>query len=276
MSFLKLDLKKIIYSSAFVLLCVLIYTLQQSRMTPGFPLAPNFASAQMQIWYGRLADSVGSTVQQYLQLISVKEQLGLAKIENQELKAQMQTLTEVQAENARLKKLIDLKTDHVGYEFLAAKVTAKDLFSDHFSLFVNKGSDDGVTKLLGVISPEGVVGYVIDVEPHSSRLLLINDRLTSVDATIQRTRTRGVIAGYSSGESILKYIDRPQEVVAGDMIVTSSDQKMFPAGYPIGQVKSIYISPSGVGHYAVVKPQIDLKKLEEVIILKPSRGHDKN
>lgn len=275
MSFLKLDLKKIIYTSAFAIVCITIYTLQQARTTPSFPLAPHLASHHMQIWYGKLADSIGSTVQQYLQLISVKEQLGLAKIENEALKAKMQILAEVQAENERLKKLIDLKTEHTSYEFLAAKVTAKDLFSDHFSLFINKGSEDGVEKLLGVISPNGVVGYVIDVEPHSARLLLINDRSTSVDATIQRTRTRGVIAGHTSGESQLKYIDRPSEVVQGDTVVTSSDQKMFPVGYPIGRVNSIYMSPSGVGHYAIVKPDVDIKKLEEVIILKP-KNHVKN
>jgi rod shape-determining protein MreC len=229
----------------------------------------------MQSWYSKLADSIGSTVQQYLQLISVKEELGLAKIENQELKSQLMVLAEVQAENERLKKLIDLKTEHTNFQFLAAKVTAKDLFSDHFSLFVNKGSADGVEKLMGVISPNGVVGYVIDVEPHSSKLLLVNDSEVSIDATIQRTRTRGVVAGYSMNESRLKYIDRPQEVVAGDIVVTSSDQKMFPVGYPIGKVESVHISPSGVNHFAPMKPSVDIKKLEEVIILKP-KGHDKN
>lgn len=269
MSFLKWDLKKIIYASSFFIVCMVIYTLQQSRITPSFPLAPHMVSHRLQGIYGRFADTIGTTVQQYMQLITIKEQLGLAKIENQELKAQMQTLNEVKIENERLKKIIDLKTEHTSYGFLTAKVTAKDLFSDSFSLFVNKGSEDGVEKLLGVISPEGVVGYVIEVEPHSSRLLLINDRLTSVDATIQRTRTRGVIAGYSSGESQLKYIDRPQEVVPGDVVVTSSDQTMFPIGYPVGAVTSIYISPSGVGHYALIKPSVNLKKLEEVIILKP-------
>jgi rod shape-determining protein MreC len=103
----------------------------------------------------------------------------------------------------------------------------------------------------------------------------VNDPEISIDATIQRTRTRGVVAGHSATESRLKYIDRPQEVVAGDVVVTSSDQKFFPVGYPIGEVQSIFISPSGVNHYAPIKPSVDIKKLEEVIILKP-KGHDKN
>jgi len=275
MAFFKVDLKKIIYTSAFVIVCATIYTLQQSQTSGTFPLAPHFLSHKLQLGYSALAESVGTTLKQYMELISIKERLGLAQIENQKLKAELQVLNEVVAENGRLKKLIDLKAQHTAYKFLTAKVTAKDLFSDHFSLFVNKGSKDGVEKLMGVISPDGVVGYVIEVEPSSSRLLMINDRLTSVDATIQRTRTRGVIAGYSSGESILKYIDRPQEVTQGDIIVTSSDQKMFPAGYPIGQVNSIHISPSGVGHHALVQPSVDLKRLEEVIILKPAGGNDK-
>lgn len=271
MPFFKLDLKKIIYSSAFLIICIGIYMLQQSRMNPGFPLAPHFLSQKVQSWYAILADSVSTTTRQYMELSTLRDKYRQIQIENQELKAHLQTQGEMAAENDRLKKLVHLKDELTEYEILVAKVTSKDLFSDHFSLFINKGSEDGIEKLLGVISPDGVVGYVIDVEPKTSRLLLINDRLTSIDSTILRTRTRGVIAGYSAGESILKYIDRPQEITQGDIVVTSHDQKMFPIGYPVGQVNTIYVSPSGVGHYALVKPSADLKKLEEVMILKPKK-----
>ncbi len=275
MSFLNLDLKKIIYAGTFVVVVTTVYTLQQSQSTPSFPVAPHFMSHFLQSGYSKLAYSVGNTMQQYMQLIRVKEDLGLARIENQELKARLQVLAEVQAENERLKKIIDLQTVHTSYQFVAAKVMAKDLFADHFSLYINKGSEDGIEKLMGVISPEGVVGYVYEVEAHSARLLLINDRSTSIDATIQSTRTRGVIAGNSAQDAQLKYIDRPQEIKEGDLVVTSSDQKIFPIGYPIGSVTAVKISPSGVGHKAVVKPSVDLKKLEEVIILKP-KLHAKN
>ncbi|MBY0383613.1 rod shape-determining protein MreC, partial [bacterium] len=138
-------------------------------------------------------------------------------------------------------------------------------------LTISKGSEDGVEKLSGVISGDGVIGYVIDVQAQTSRLLLISDRLISIDSTVQRTRGRGIISGQSRNESILKFIDRPQEIAAGDLIVTSDDQKMFPIGYPIGHVTSVQVSPFGVGHTATVKPIVDLRKLDEVIVLRPQK-----
>ena len=190
------------------------------------------------------------------------------QIENQSLKAQLQVMEEVRLENARLKDIFKLQETHPQFDFVVAKVIAKDLFTDHYSLTISKGSEDGIEKLSGVITGDGVVGYVIDVQSHSSRLLLVTDRLISIDSTVQRTRGRGIISGQSKSESLLKFIDRPQEMATGDLIVTSDDQRMFPIGYPIGTVVRVQVSPFGVGHTAIVKPTVDPKKLDEVIILK--------
>jgi rod shape-determining protein MreC len=268
MQFLRLDFKKIFSITTFLGACGIIYTLQQSQVTPRLPLTPSFITNSLQPIYNQAAESISSTVKQYMDLMSIREELLKLKVDNQALKAQLQVFDEVRAENDRLKSLFNLKDQHPKYQFIVAKVTAKDLFSDHYSLTISKGSEDGVEKLSGVISGDGVIGYVIDVQPHTSRLLLISDRLISIDATVQRTRGRGIISGQSRSESVLKFIDRPQEITTGDLIVTSDDQKIFPIGYPIGHVTSVQVSPFGVGHTASVKPTVDLRTLDEVIVLK--------
>lgn len=271
MQYVQLDFKKIFSLSAFVVVCSIIYTLQQSQTSPGLPLTPYFITDSVQPIYNQVAESIGSTVKQYIHLLSIKQELSRLKVENETLKSKLQVLDEIKMENERLKALFNLKETHPKYEFIVAKVTAKDLFTDHFSLTISKGSNDGVEKLSGVISGDGVIGYVIDVQPQTSKLLLISDRLISIDSTVQRTRGRGIISGQSRNESILKFIDRPQEITAGDLIVTSDDQKMFPIGYPIGHVTSVQVSPFGVGHTATVKPVVDLRKLDEVIVLRPQK-----
>lgn len=271
MQFLRLDFKKIFSISAFLGTCGIVYTLQQSRITQDLPFGLQFATSLLQPYYSRGAESIGKTVRQYVELLSLKEQLAQVKADNQALKAQLQVFDELRSENDRLKSIFRLQDHHPHFEFIIAKVTAKDLFTDHYSLIISKGSVDGIQKLDGVISGDGVVGYVVDVQETSSRLLLISDRLISIDATVQRTRGRGIISGHSRHESILKFIDRPQEISNGDLIVTSDDQKMFPIGYPIGNVESVQVSPFGVGHTAIVKPTVDLRKLDEVIILRPKK-----
>jgi rod shape-determining protein MreC len=268
MSFFKIEIKTIFYFACFVMMTVVVYTLQQYSSSASFPAAPHAPVHKVQILYSRFADSISNSTRQYLDLLKIKEKNSLLKLENQELKAKLQVQNEIQAENDRLSKLLELKNEHPDFVFQAAKVTAKDLFTDNFSLFINKGSADGIEKLSGVIAADGVVGYIIDVEKHSARILLANDRLTSIDATVQRTRSRGIATGYSSGECILKYIERPQDVTVGDLVVTSDDQQIFPPGYPVGTVTTVKVNATGVGHYAMLKPAIDLKKMEEVFILK--------
>lgn len=250
------------------MMSVLIYALQQHSSSASFPAAPHTIVHQVQLGYSRFAASISKSTRMYLDLIKIKEKNSALELENQELKAKLQVQKEIEVENLRLVQMLDLKKDHADFEFQAAQVTAKDLFTDNFSIFINKGSDDGIEKLSGVISADGVVGYVIDVEKDSARILLANDRLTSIDATIQRTRSRGIVTGYSSQECMLKYIERPQDVSVGDMVVTSDDQQIFPAGYPIGVVTSVKVNASGVGHFATLRLASDLKKMEEVFILK--------
>jgi rod shape-determining protein MreC len=271
MQFLRLDFQKIFSITAFLGACGIIYTLQQSSVAPNLPGTPFFLTNLVQPLYNSAAESIGTSARQYLDLLSIKQKISQLEVDNQSLKAQLQVLDEVRTENDRLKSIFNLKDQHPQFEFVVAKVTAKDLFTDHFSLTISKGSEDGIEKLSGVISGDGVIGYVVDVQSNTSRLLLITDRLISIDSTVQRTRGRGIISGHSRNQSVLKFIDRPQEISPGDLIVTSDDQKMFPIGYPIGSVESVQVSPFGVGHTATVKPVVDLKKLDEVIVLRPKK-----
>ncbi len=271
MQFFRLDFQKVFSIAAFFAVCGVIYTLQQAAEPSALPIAPTFLTAALQPSYNKAADMIGTTTRQYLDLLSLKEKMLQTQIENQTLKAQLLVMEEVRSENTRLKEIFKLHEAHPQFEFVVAKVTAKDLFTDHYSLTISKGSEDGIEKLSGVITGDGVVGYVVDVQDHSARLLLVTDRLISIDSTIQRTRGRGIISGQSKSESLLKFIDRPQDMAAGDVVVTSDDQRMFPIGYPVGNIVRVQVSPFGVGHTAIVKPSVDPKKLDEVIVLKAKK-----
>ncbi|MCB9072421.1 MAG: rod shape-determining protein MreC [Bdellovibrionaceae bacterium] len=268
MQFFKLNLKSGFYVFTFIAICFLIYTLQQERKTPYFVLAPSSVTIKIQEIYKSFAQTISTTTTHYLQILNLKEQLTQLEEENQKLKAQLQTLKEVEIENDRLTRITELRSQLPHFTDIAARISGRDLFTDHYSLFIDKGSEQNIPKLAGIITPDGVVGYTIDVQANSARILLLTDRLMSIDAVVQRTRSRGMISGYGKNLSILKFLDRPQELSIGDLVVTSHEQKLFPPGYPIGQISSIHVHPSGVGHYAVITPTVDAKKLSEVLVLR--------
>lgn len=268
MQLFKINLKTASYSAIFIVACFIIYTLQRQSHRGSFILAPNALTMKIHETYSLFAQNIGTTTQKYLMLLDLKKQMLSVVEENQKLKAELQVLNEIKIENDRLTQLHDIKSQLPSFQNVAGRITGKDLFTDHFSLYLDKGKSNNISTLSGVITHDGVVGYTIDVQDSSSRILLLTDRLMSIDAMVQRTRSRGIISGYGQNLSVLKFLDRPQDLSVGDLVVTSADQKMFPPGFPIGQITSVHIHPSGVGHYAVIRPIVDNKKIAEALVLK--------
>ena len=209
---------------------------------------------------------LGLTVRTYLDLLDIKAENLVLKSENDQLLTQLQLLEEYRTENTRLSALLNFKNE-LNRATLPARVISKDILIDQKSILIDKGSKQGVQRLQAVVSPKGVVGYVIAVEPNSARVLLLTDRSANIDATIQRTRARGIVAGISRSSCRLKYIMRKEDVAEGDIIVTSGRQGYFPKGFIVGNVLEVSASPAGVSFMAKVKPAVAVDKLEEVLII---------
>ena len=206
------------------------------------------------------------TLQTYLDLMDIKSENLVLKSENDDMKTQLQLLAEYRKENERLSALLDFQKE-LGRKTLAARVISKDILIDQKSILVDKGETHGIRRLQAVVSPDGVVGYVISVDKNSSRVLLLTDRSANIDAIIQRTRARGIVAGISRMSCRLKYIMRQEDVAPGDIIVTSGRQGFFPKGFIVGSVSQVDSSPSGVSYIAKIKPAAPVDKLEEVLII---------
>jgi rod shape-determining protein MreC len=225
--------------------------------------------------YSSFTSGVRGTTSMYLKLIGIKkENLGLQK-ENEELRAILGALTELKMENERLKKLIDFKQS-TAMKLLAAKVIARDLSPDHSSIRINRGTRHGLKKLQGVITVEGVVGYVLRADFDSSVVLVLTDRSAAIDAIVQRTRAQGLVSGKSLSSCRLRYLERADDVTAGDMIVTSGLQGYFPKGFPIGKLTSVRKTDYGISQEAELTPIVNPANIEEVFIVLNSGQEDFN
>ena len=120
---------------------------------------------------------------------------------------------------------------------------------------------------MAVISTEGVVGKVIAVGPSSSRVLLINDHNSALDAFDQRSRARGIVAGVLDDGLTMKYVDRSEDVKPGDSIVTSGMDGIFPRGLLVGQVTRVSQEGPGLFLNVNIPPAADFRQLEHVLIV---------
>lgn len=173
---------------------------------------------------------------------------------------------EIEIFNLRLRKLLNFRKNMAG-QVLVAEVIGKDPSPWFKTIIIDKGKLDGIEKGLPVLMPEGITGRVIDVSIHSSKVLLIIDRISAVDALVQRTRARGIIKGSLTGQCFFIYALRKHDIKAGDAIISSGLDTVFPKGLRIGKVSEVVKRNFGIFQEVIVTPYVDFEKLEEVLVI---------
>ncbi|GBC64072.1 rod shape-determining protein MreC [Desulfonema ishimotonii] len=210
----------------------------------------------------------------YFSLVSVAHEndrllldLGRARKENNRI-------GELELSNSRLRNLLNFKQD-MDFKVVAAEVIGKDPSPWFKSLMINKGDADGLRKGLPVVMPEGVVGVITSTAGHYSKVLLIIDQNSAVDALVQRTRARGVIKGGGvTGQCSFHYLLRRHDVEVGDTVVSSGLDGVFPKGLPVGHISKVNQHIPGIFKEVTVSPHTNFETLEEVLVIldPPSHG----
>jgi len=209
--------------------------------------------------------------QSYVGLIAVREQNEALKDEIRKLRRDKAALLDKESENRRLKKLLDLRASHE-FPSLVAQVVGEDAVGWYRTLFINRGSEDGVRPDMPVTMPEGVVGRVVNSSSDMSRILLLTDPNHSVDCRVARTRDRGILSGSLERGCILRYINLKSGIRLGDEVVTSGLDGIFPRGLPIGKVETVDKGPQGLFLEARIAPAVDFSEIEEVLVVLGQRG----
>jgi len=209
--------------------------------------------------------------QSYVGLIAVREQNEALKEEIRKLRRDKAALLDKESENRRLKKLLDLKAAHE-FPSVVAQVVGQDAVGWYRTLFINKGSEDGVHPDMPATVAEGVVGRVVNSSSDISRILLLTDPNHSVDCRVARTRDRGVLSGSLERGCILRYINLKSGIKSGDEVVTSGLDGIFPRGLPIGKVETVDKGHQGLFLEARIAPAVDFSEIEEVLVVLGQRG----
>lgn len=202
----------------------------------------------------------------YILLVGIQEENRNLKKKINELKAVLVSCQEGYQEAQRLRKLLSISDDSK-YRFITARVIGREQAALSRTVLINKGSSDGLKNGMPVIAYPGLIGRLIDVSWHVSRVLLFIDENSNIDAIVQRTRTQGIISGAGPQGMILKYISKTQDVQEGDVVVSSGMGGVFPKGWLIGQVIRIDRNNAGLFLKINIAPFVDFSKLEELLIL---------
>lgn len=195
----------------------------------------------------------------------LNENRGLKK-EISRSKSDSLRVNELQLENERLKKLLSLK-DSYQFKTVAAKVIARDPENRSTGIIISQGSGQGIMPGNLVINDEGLVGRILEVSRSASKIMLLNDPDSAVGAFIQRTREEGLVLGTLLGGLVMRYLEKDSGVRAGDMVLASGINQELPFGVLIGTVEALKDEEQGLGKHCVVRPAVNLKRIEEVLVI---------
>jgi rod shape-determining protein MreC len=177
-------------------------------------------------------------------------------------------LREVAQENTRLKNLFNFKQKS-SLHLVAARVIGRSLDSWSSSLSIDKGRYKGIKSGMVVITPQGLVGSIVESTDNTSKVLLINDPNQGISSIVQRSRQEGLVSGTLGTNLIMRYLPDDAAIIVGDIIITSELSQIYPKGLLVGRVVNIRREFSGLNRYALVKPVVDLANLEEVLVIIP-------
>lgn len=198
----------------------------------------------------------------------------LAELEGQvaEMEEENRRAQTALEENERLRDLLDLRRAHRDFTFESATVTGRSATSWSSTLTIGKGSSCGIQEDMCVVTEHGaLVGVISEVGPNWATVTTLIDPAISIGALVSRTEDAAILTSdldsMSQGMCTLSYLPSSAGLEAGDEVVTSGLGGVYPSGILIGRVVEEGETTSGMEHYALVEPAVELEDLKQVFVV---------
>lgn len=222
--------------------------------------------APVQTFFSGLGRKISSTWRSFTKVAQLEEENKKMRAEIYALREEQENYSRTRDENQNLRKLLQISTNQSGV-IIAAEVIGRSTDNWFDSILVNKGYKHGVKKDMVAVSPEGLVGRVIDASPYTARVQLIFNEKSAVPAQIVSSGTLGVVYGEGKNTCAMRYIQADAEVKVGDKVITSRLGRIYPPGKMIGEVSKIYGRDNILYKAVQVKPAVQFSNLEYLLLV---------
>jgi rod shape-determining protein MreC len=209
-------------------------------------------------------NSTGGIWHNYLYLRGVRAENRALKQEIDRMRLEEASMTQDAAQAHRLQELLSFKQQFVA-ETTVAQVIGTTGSEMSRSVYIDKGSNQGIKRDMAVLTKDGIVGKVLYVYPSTSLVLRIDDQTSGVGAILDKERLQGILRGTPSGEIVLDKVMGDETVPVGEEVRTSGGDGVFPKGLPVGKVTKVV--QGGELLYIRVHASANLGRLEEVLVI---------
>jgi rod shape-determining protein MreC len=203
----------------------------------------------------------------YIDLRHTRQQNDDLKLQIARLRLEQAALAEDAIQGHRLQALLDFKQHYVATT-VAAQVIGTSGSDLSRVVYIDKGAKDGLKPDMAVITPDGIVGKLRDVFPSTSQVLLISDQTSGAGVVLATTRIRAILHGSTTGRLQINNLTPDGRIKAGETVLTSGGDLVYPRGLPVGTVESIAVDPDHQPYTLIqLHPAANLNQLEEVLVI---------
>lgn len=218
----------------------------------------------------------------YIDLHNVRKENRDLREKVDQLKIEQAQLKEQAEQTRRLQALLGFKQKFVG-ETVAAQIVSGGGSEQSRVIYIDRGSSDGMKANMPVITPDGIVGKIKEVYPLTSQVLLVTDHESGAGVILQKARLQGVLRGLGQGDTQVNDIMSDEKVEAGEQVVTSGGDGIYPKGLPVGTVTSAAADRESEPFLRIkIRLAANVDQVEEVLVItkmveeKPSLVEDPN
>jgi rod shape-determining protein MreC len=266
------------WAMAFVvvsLFCIIFFAARGRFQAPVSSQAVSLVLSPFQQAVSWVANEIRYVTGAVWEISTLYEQNKMLRNEVEQLRGINLQANEALAENERLRKMIGYQQAAHQFDMVAARVIGRE--SDTWSrmIVIDRGTMNGIANDMPVVTPQGLVGRVVEAGMNSSKVQLILDPRSSVGTIVQRAESRvtGIVQGDMDNPTMPQMVNIPKnaDVVEGDVIVTSGFGGIYPKGIIVGLVSSLKNDDGGLLKIGILESAVDFQKLEDVQVITASR-----
>lgn len=239
-----------------------------------FVLLFQYNNYQGSVWFSSANTFTGkiyewnAAIESFFSLTKVNEELTTRNVylerQVQNLSDKLTALTE--DPNAAKRGQLELLSS---YKLIPAKVVDNSINKRDNLITIDKGTNDGVHKDMGVACGNGIVGIVYMTSANYSVVIPVLNTHSNISVSIQNRGYFGYLH-WSGGSSGLAYVDdipRHAHFRLYDKVVTSGYSSVFPPGLMVGKILHVYNSPDGMSYRLQVELSTDFGNLRDVCVI---------
>ena len=203
----------------------------------------------------------------YVFLINLEEENRNLQKEVHYLKKQLELEQESSKENLRLRSMLDFSYG-ARMDLISSDVICHDSTTHFASIFINRGSKDGISYNMPVITDIGVVGKVIKVSYRVSQVQTIADKMSRISVKFKRTGDEGIVKGSGKDYLIMDFVQGESSIQIGDKLYTSGYGSIYPGDMEIGTVSEIKREFQKMTKTLIIHPSEKIEKVREVFVIR--------